>query len=752
YGAETIDLGAFGEDAYTIEFGGGYGGFGGTSGATPHVAGLIGLMYSIPCSGFIQQAKADPAAAALTVRQYIEEGVDFNQSLQGITTTGGRMNMFNSLELMMLNCSESDCPPPYSLAAVNATDTEAEISWNIFFPENVESFSVTITNEAGIVSQQLVTDNVLSLEGLIACSEYQIEVMAICAEENSPISQSFTFETDGCCIAPTGISVESEDASATVSWDSILAAASYLIRYREIGGAWIELSGIGTTTELLQNLAECTLYELQMASDCADGSGYSESINFSSACGVCIDTEYCDLNPTNNNFEYIDQFIFGDINVTSGQDNGAYALFSENAVALPRNCSVTMSLTPVVSSNQYMEIARIWLDMNQDGVFDEPAERLYQSSLFNTTITDEVLIPANAELGSTRLRVAMRFDNDPAPCGQFQYGEVEDYCVQVVEGDAEELDIEVPFSEILICPMTTVPLSVTEIEGASYSWLPTEGLDNPTSSTPNASLNSSITYTATVTVEGELCPSSGSSSVSVTVMDTPELLIDEGMIIACTEASAILNVINDSGATLNYNWSTGNGSFDGATDMSSVVITSTGTYTVSSIADGCNVSAEINITEIPTPSIPVISNDIDLLSVNEEAVSYQWHLNDEPILGANSSTFTISQSGNYSVVLVDENNCTKTTDPFNAVFSGLEETTTGAIQLFPNPSTGLFNLELLTSGGKIIVFNQLGQVVISDSFTGKELQLDLSDQPVGRYEVLVVSEGKVYRQSALLLN
>ncbi len=105
YGLETIDLGAPGAGAYTTALGNSYGGFGGTSGATPHVTGTIALLYSAPCQNFADLAITDPAQAARLVRDYIFAGVDPNPSLEGITTTGGRLNVNNAVQGLMDNCA-----------------------------------------------------------------------------------------------------------------------------------------------------------------------------------------------------------------------------------------------------------------------------------------------------------------------------------------------------------------------------------------------------------------------------------------------------------------------------------------------------------------------------------------------------------------------------------------------------------------------------------------------------------------------
>jgi subtilisin family serine protease len=100
YGATTIDLGAPGTSVLSTYTGNGTSTLTGTSMATPHVAGAIGFLHSVASPGFTAEYNADPAGAALTLKQIILDTTDPKPSLQGITVSGGRLNLFNAaLEL-----------------------------------------------------------------------------------------------------------------------------------------------------------------------------------------------------------------------------------------------------------------------------------------------------------------------------------------------------------------------------------------------------------------------------------------------------------------------------------------------------------------------------------------------------------------------------------------------------------------------------------------------------------------------------
>jgi subtilisin family serine protease len=93
-GANTVDLGAPGEDVLSLFPGGDYSLLSGTSMATPHVAGVVGLILS-----------ENPGLSAEEVKDLILRTVDPLTALEGRTVSGGRLNAANALD-------ELGPPPP----------------------------------------------------------------------------------------------------------------------------------------------------------------------------------------------------------------------------------------------------------------------------------------------------------------------------------------------------------------------------------------------------------------------------------------------------------------------------------------------------------------------------------------------------------------------------------------------------------------------------------------------------------------
>lgn len=113
-GKTHVDLGAPGEGTFTTINGsggvGGYGSFNGTSAACPHVAGAIGLLYSLECDLLASDALTSPSTCAKRVRSIILDNVVANPTLQNVTVTGGRLDLESSLQAVRKLCQGSIGP------------------------------------------------------------------------------------------------------------------------------------------------------------------------------------------------------------------------------------------------------------------------------------------------------------------------------------------------------------------------------------------------------------------------------------------------------------------------------------------------------------------------------------------------------------------------------------------------------------------------------------------------------------------
>ncbi len=152
---------------------------------------------------------------------------------------------------------------------------------------------------------------------------------------------------------------------------------------------------------------------------------------------------YCSSNGNSVSDEYIQNVSIGNINNNSTAQNG-YQDFTSQNTELKQNTSHTITITPKWTGRSYKEGYAVWVDLNQDSDFEDAGELVWsKAASTESPVSGSFSIPSTAKLGKTRMRVSMQYNKIPAPCGSFNYGEVEDYSVTIAEGGGTDPDPDI---------------------------------------------------------------------------------------------------------------------------------------------------------------------------------------------------------------------------------------------------------------------------------------------------------------------
>lgn len=245
------------------------------------------------------------------------------------------------------------------------------------------------------------------------------------------------------------------------------------------------LKGSSTTTSYtVTGLTALTAYTFSVKAKDAAGN-ISTASNTVNVTTTAASVTYCSSQGNSAADERIGKVVFGTINNTSTGTTGYenYTAISTNAA---RGTAYTITITPSWTSTIYNEGYGVFIDYNQDGDFSDSGETVWTKTASKTTpVTGTITIPATAALGTTRLRISMKYNGVPTSCEGFSYGQVEDYSINITASGtvaAEEIAaglIETTeASGLTVYPNpveSQLNVSLSEEKGYSYKILNTLG-------------------------------------------------------------------------------------------------------------------------------------------------------------------------------------------------------------------------------------------------------------------------------------
>lgn len=371
----------------------------------------------------------------------VARSMEFALTVRDNRAGGGQ----TSDDLMTVNVSGTSGPFVVSAPNTNVTWSVGQsqtITWSVantnVAPVNCSQVNITLSTDGGQTYPVTLVSNTAN-DGSQAItvpnnisSNCRIKVEAVNNIFYDISNVNFTISGAVSCNATVPVSLAASNLStnsATLNWNAV-SGATYNVRYRSTGTTSWTTVNAGTNSLNLSGLVTATSYEAQVRSNCnATSSAYSGSINFSTTSNQAT---YCSANGNNTSDEYIGSVQLGSINNSSGASSGGYGNFTALSTDLGQNSVNTITITPTWTSSKYNEGYAVWIDYNRDGDFSDAGEQVWTKSPSKTTpVTGTFTVPATALTGATRMRVSLRYNALPAACGTFNYGEVEDYSVNI---------------------------------------------------------------------------------------------------------------------------------------------------------------------------------------------------------------------------------------------------------------------------------------------------------------------------------
>ena len=166
-----------------------------------------------------------------------------------------------------------------------------------------------------------------------------------------------------------------------------------------------------------------------------------------------------------------------------------------------------------------------------------------------------------------------------------------------------------------------------------------------------------------------------------------------------------------------------------------------GTYNVTvTDANGCVATEFVGIAN-PDPIIINITQNENMLEATLGFVSYQWldeQLN--PLVGDTLNEFFPTQTGEYSVEVLDSNGCTITSYAVSFNYTSISESEIDLLNIYPNPTSSFIYIEEAAKISEIEIFNALGDKVLHhvNEMSANQLKFNLSDKTRGIYFVKVL--------------
>lgn len=160
----------------------------------------------------------------------------------------------------------------------------------------------------------------------------------------------------------------------------------------------------------------------------------------------------CNIAPTRNGFEWIENVKIGSLDYTSGK-SGTRTDDSSEQISLGNSLEagdvINIELTPGYKKRQYEEYWRVWIDLDKDNFFSNNEIVFEQKG--KGTISGSFIVPEGGD-GDSKVKVAMNWKSYPN-CKNHTSGEIEYYYINLKPSVSNSADFSFHISIPLLSTM-----------------------------------------------------------------------------------------------------------------------------------------------------------------------------------------------------------------------------------------------------------------------------------------------------------
>ena len=566
----------------------------------------------------------------------------FTSTLANPTVTPGADTSYSVVVSSTVGCSGSAATGVTIISGVTPAIPTATVALASVCPGTTATFNVVATgpslayqwrkggvNIDGIANTSALTAT-LTLTGTTAASagSYDVVITPLCGSVATSTAVSLAVLP-----LPTVTAPSNQNYCVGVTTGAIALSGSPVgVTYAISGGAALGLSNVSGVTAIpsfIASAGSATITITPSANGCTGTAAtYSITVNglptpviiapataticsngtpvLLTASGGSTAGTYCVPTVSNSGAtdDNITNFTFAGINNTTGDGPGDYNYYPTPSAVVVAGAATPFSITPNAAFGQQF---RVWIDMNQNGVFEATESVFNTTASSTTTVAGNITVPTTALNGTTRMRVEDRFSSITTTgdvCALSGFGEFEDYNVTISGG---------------VNPVAPIWTSTngglfTDAAGlVAYTGLPS------TTVYARPTLTSSVTYTVT---NSSGCTNAGTAVITVNPAPTLSSVAQAAAVCPGTLATINLSGLV-AGTTSSVTYSIAGGA---STTVAGVVASGTGTGSftvlVTTPNNGQVLTVSRIVNDVTACLVAFSSNNTVTLAVTSESPFY----------------------------------------------------------------------------------------------------------------------------------